>query len=615
MIMARRTLRIAEILGSVLLFGGTANAAVPLPGSGDRWRTIEAGGFIVFSDASSSEMKALTTNLTQMRATFGSISRIEVRSAQPITVFLFDDTKEFAPYRDTVLGRPAPGVAGVFLHGPNDRDCIILDGEHREAGQSIAYHELTHFFVANSALQVPLWFNEGFAEFNSTFETNGKTAKVGVPVMGDLQILRTHHRLPLRRLFEVTQDSPEYTEQGHMGVFYAQSWALMHYFLTGPLERRKQLASFINALNQHRPLEEAFRSSFGCDFELMETELSKHIWRSSLPYAVVDVGAFTRSPLPRPQPTARDELLFQLGALLAQCRGCDLADARRFTTQALNLNPSAVAARSLLELLETPLPGPAMGWPRHLAPVAPTHPEPPPSDAKVAEGIVARLLGRPAPWSDADRAELLRARQLFERETMRDPNSTRACNGLAETYAFPGEDVSTAISGYERSLTIDPKQGAVARKVVELCADHGERSRAAALIDDLASKGLDPDSVRECNDTLAAADADEGARLMNSGRAEEGLVVLRRGLETAASPELRSRLRQDVTRVRAQLNRAHEVDLFNRAAQKAKEGDMVGAYQLVETLLEIATDLEVVEHAKSLKEKLLPYVTNVGRKP
>ncbi len=605
-----RTL-IAGFLLFAPLIGGASAASVPLPGSRDRWRSMSVGGFLVFSDASASEMRALATNLSQMRQTFAQISTIDVRSAQPIDVFLFEDTKEFAPYRDAILGRSAQGVAGVFVRAPDGGDVIILDGQRREAGQSVAYHELTHFFVANNAPNIPLWLNEGLAEFNSTFETTGTTAKIGLPVLPDMAILRTQHRLPLRRLFEVTQDSPEYTETGHAGMFYAESWALVHYVLTGPLERRKQLGRFVDLLNQHHPLEEAFRSSFGSGFEQLETELDKHIWRASLPYAIVDLGAAAHTALPNPEPMPRDELLFQLGSLLTKCRDCDRADARRFLAEALAFNANHAAAAALLARLS----GPPAGKLRRPVPSMPSLPEAPPSDTVAAERIVVRLLGRPAPWSEADRAELLRARQLFEIETVREPASTRAYNGLAETYSFPGEDADLAIGAYEKSLAIDPKQGAVLKNVVHLCANHGQRDRALALIARLTDQPTDREVHDQCQDILAIADGDAGERLIGEGRVDDGLAVLERGFATATNPELRARLHDELSRIRGQLERQRQVDLFNSAAAKAREGDLVGAYRLVESLLATASDPEVVERAKRLRERIAPYVINASPKP
>jgi tetratricopeptide (TPR) repeat protein len=613
--MRRRTAWIMKSLPVVLLLGGTATAAVPLPRNNESWHTTDLEGFLIYSDASSSELNALATNLTRMRDAFAAISQIEVRTTQPIKVFLFEDTKEFAPYRDTLLGRPGRSIAGVFIRGPADTDFIILDGQRREAGQSIAYHELTHFFVANSTLRVPLWFNEGLAEFYSSFEVVGNRVKIGRPLIDNLQILRTRGTIPLRRLFAVTLDSPEYTETGHAGVFYAQSWALVHYLLVGSQPRHAQLAAFLAALGRQTPVEEAFRAAFGCDFATFENEIGTYLAREMLPYRIVELAGAHKASAPTSVTLPRDELLFQLGALLAQCRACDLADARRFLAEALKLNPTHTAASALLGLLSNSPDGLATLRSRQVATTTPPLPEPPPSDTAVAEGIVFRLLGRPAPWSDEDRAELQRARRLFEAEIVREPTSTRAYNGLAETYTFSGEDVDVAISSYEKSLIVDPKQGAVVKNVVHLCVNHGQRTRAVALIDRVASADANPEIHRECQDILAIADADEAQRLVGDGQVEEALVVLQRGLGTAANPELRGRLNDEVSRIRGRLERTRQVDLFNSAAAKAHEGDLVGAYRVVERLLEGATDAEVIERAKRLKEELLPYVTNVSPKP
>jgi len=88
------------------------------------------------------EIVRLEANLQHMRDALGSIFQINTRSPRPIRVFLFDDTKSFAPFRDSLMGRKAKMVAGAFLHG-RDAEYILLDAQHHEASENIAYHELT----------------------------------------------------------------------------------------------------------------------------------------------------------------------------------------------------------------------------------------------------------------------------------------------------------------------------------------------------------------------------------------------------------------------------------------------------------------------------------------
>jgi hypothetical protein len=75
---------------------------------------------------------------------------------------------------------------------------------------SVAYHELTHLIVAQTMTRPPTWFNEGIAEFYSTFAfaTGGAAIELGQVVPEHLVLLRRERWLPLDELFDVTSASP-----------------------------------------------------------------------------------------------------------------------------------------------------------------------------------------------------------------------------------------------------------------------------------------------------------------------------------------------------------------------------------------------------------------------
>jgi tetratricopeptide (TPR) repeat protein len=77
-----------------------------------------------------------------------------------------------------------------------------------------------------------VWFNEGLAEYYSTFTpaANGKTAMLGRPIARHVLLLRERF-LPIADLIAVDHGSPLYNEGERASIFYAESWALLHYLL------------------------------------------------------------------------------------------------------------------------------------------------------------------------------------------------------------------------------------------------------------------------------------------------------------------------------------------------------------------------------------------------
>ena len=91
-----------------------------------------------------------------------------------------------------------------------------------------------HYVLLNTHLQLgtdgmPLWLNEGLAEFFQNTDIRDKDVLVGQPSPDNIIYLRQHRLIPLPMLFQVDATSPYYHEEEKGSVFYAESWALTHY--------------------------------------------------------------------------------------------------------------------------------------------------------------------------------------------------------------------------------------------------------------------------------------------------------------------------------------------------------------------------------------------------
>ena len=111
-----------------------------------------------------------------------------------------------------------------------DKNYILLrldaQGAHPFA---TVYHEYTHFMMRNASDWIPLWLNEGLAEFYQNTDIQDKEVLLGEPNSDDILYLRQNRLLPVITLLKVDQTSPYYHEEQKGSVFYAESWALTHY--------------------------------------------------------------------------------------------------------------------------------------------------------------------------------------------------------------------------------------------------------------------------------------------------------------------------------------------------------------------------------------------------
>src|SRR6185503_9059070 len=90
--------------------------------------------------------------------------------------------------------------------------------------------------------------------------------------------LRQGKLYPLRSLFAVDHYSPEYNEGSKRGMFYAQSWALVHYLILGNGgQRRPQLGRFVQLLANGVAIDESVKQAFQTDVPTLEKEFKKYI--------------------------------------------------------------------------------------------------------------------------------------------------------------------------------------------------------------------------------------------------------------------------------------------------------------------------------------------------
>ena len=118
---------------------------------------------------------------------------------------------------------------------------------------------------------------EGFAECYSTFELGGKANEFSIgkaPEMHVMMLNAATDFMPLKRLITIQQNSPEYNEKTKQGLFYAESWAFVHYLILGAEgKRRMQFVQFLTAVARGEPFEDSFAEAFQTDYDTIETKI------------------------------------------------------------------------------------------------------------------------------------------------------------------------------------------------------------------------------------------------------------------------------------------------------------------------------------------------------
>ncbi len=338
--------RLTIILPSILCFLLIVSTERPVSAK-DTWTSLRSKNFLLVGNASEKEIRQVGIRLEQFREVFSRLfTKMNFNSPVPTTVIVFKSDSSYRPFK------PNANVAGYFQSGP-DVNYITLTAE--ASGEQdpfkVIFHEYTHLLVNNTMGNVPTWFNEGLADYYSTFSiTDDQKVMLGKPISNHVYLLRENKMLPLRTLFEVDEKSPYYNERDKQNIFYAESWALMHYLILGNNgQRLTQMSKFITLMDTNVTLEQAFQQAFQMSFENMEKELREYIKRDRYPTMT---GQFATKLAVDTQMQAaaltEAEAQAYLGDLLLHS---NRTDAEGFLQRALALDPNLAMANASMGMV------------------------------------------------------------------------------------------------------------------------------------------------------------------------------------------------------------------------------------------------------------------------
>jgi tetratricopeptide (TPR) repeat protein len=282
------------------------------------WVEVRSPHFVVLTDSSEKQGRRIADQFERVRSVFHVLfPKANVDPASPIVVVALKDRKGFQALEpDAYLGKGRLDIAGFFLRAP-DKNYILLrldvQGEHPFA---TVYHEYTHLLIGKAGEWMPLWLNEGLAEFFQNTEIHDKNAQVGEPSTDDILYLRQNRLLPLTTLLKVDVNSPYYHEEQKGSVFYAESWALTHYLeMTDRVQQTHRLSDYAQLVSQNHDSVAAAQQAFG-DLVVLQKTLDSYVSRSSFKYLTlatateVDDNAFRVRALKLPEANAvRADLL------------------------------------------------------------------------------------------------------------------------------------------------------------------------------------------------------------------------------------------------------------------------------------------------------------------
>ena len=325
------------------------------------WIEVKSPNFVVLSDASQKQARRTARSLEQFRSLLQTaLPKLKMDSGSPLIAFALRDEKSFKallPGESLAKGAALPG--GLFISSPERYFVLLRTDAPGELGYHAVYHEYVHLVMRLNFPDMPLWLNEGFAEFFGFARVSDGKSDLGMPSPDLLQTLKNGTMIPLATLLEVSYDSPYYREQGKVDMFYAQSWALTHYLMIGDKQAHTaQLSEFMKLLQNDTPAQEAAKRAFG-NLKNLERNLDMYV-RSMAFYNYQIPAQLSAKEDQYPVRTiSAAESLASRGAVLVHVNRLD--DARAMLEQALQLDQSNALANEGMGMLHMPAEGPGEG--------------------------------------------------------------------------------------------------------------------------------------------------------------------------------------------------------------------------------------------------------------
>jgi tetratricopeptide (TPR) repeat protein len=320
----------------------------------ETWTSVRSKHFLLVGNASERDIRKVATKLEQFRDVFARLfPKANLNSPVPITVIVFKNRESYLPFMPVYQGKVSE-VAGYFQSGQEVSYITLTAEMNQENPYSTIFHEYVHALTNDNTSQSPPWFSEGLAEFYSSFEITDGEKKVwlGKPISHHVYLLRENKFLPLPKLFAVDHGSPDYNERDKKGVFYAQSWALIHYLILGNNGQRKpQFIKYLDLLlNKDKPVDESFREAFQTDYATIEKELKNYIGRNTYPVQIftheqkLEFDASMQSAQ-----ISEAEWNYYLGDLVLHL---NRTDSEQYLQKAIKLDPNLAVAHASLGMVQ-----------------------------------------------------------------------------------------------------------------------------------------------------------------------------------------------------------------------------------------------------------------------
>lgn len=561
--------------------------SIALPQPGQKWIRAESANFTIVSSTGERETREVATSLEQLA---GALRRVHARfdaKAAETKIFLFARRRDSQPYFDLLLSRQRAHLSGAYVSHGNRTGTMFVDNEHSFWRDRTVFHELMHNILSASGSRLPLWLEEGIAEYFSSAQIRGGALTVGKPVPEHQRLLRKQDVLPIAEVFAAESGSPIASH----ALFYPQSWAIVDLLVR---TNREAFYRFVADIEAGATAETALRVHYGMEPRIVEAQLRYPLPRPSASTTVrVD-----RTPIEiRITQLHEEDAVQELGLFLGTLEGTR-DDAERFLTA----NPGHARSLAGLGLLRS--------WQRKheaVTPLVEQALELAPDDPVVlllsAEALLRNSLGPFTTVADLPAGttpRFRRARSLAMQAVKHRPSAL--ADAIIGTSYLVEDDARAGVAPLERAHEARPGRIDYALNLYAVLLRAGDHDRAARLFDRMFARSGNPQATHAARNALIRENLRRANDLIGDEKLEDAAVLLREAVSAATDPSQKAELEEELRNLIATAEHNRLIVAYNEAVDATNNGEHEKALRLLDALLTTATDAGIISQARELRE-------------
>ena len=563
---------------------------IPLPGPKQQWVRGRSAHFLTISAASERRTRDVVESLEMVAAALKQLDPHLAAEGDLTRLVLFARSRDGVPYFDLLVGRP--GTPGAFVSNSEGVGTMLVDGSRSDADRTV-FHELVHNLLSKSGTKLPMWLEEGMADYFSTAVVMKDAVRIGSRISDHTMLLNSRPLMALNDLFAVQPGA----EIGATGYFYAESWAVVDWMMrTSSASFYRFLGDIDHGVSAAEAMQREFHTAPILVERLLTSSMSRPPARVTLPVEKIREIAI--------EPISRDMAIIELASFLGGFESTR-PDAERFLTTVITSDPKngyAIAAVAALRAKEKHYDEATKLYEQALQ----LTPKDPGISLDYAESLLGNAIGPFTGTVDIEddaAPRFRRARQLATDALAAGGDAARASAVIGTSYLVES-DPGPGVDALRRARELRPNRYDVALNLYALLIRAGDRESADKLFEQISSRVRTPQAIFAARAVYVREQIAMVNKLIHDNRIGEATPILSHLIEVTPDPNAKMSLQQQLSHLREVEDANRQIIAYNAATEAANRGETKRAIQMLDQLLETATDGTVVRDALALKKQL-----------